>query len=120
VGVTALVRKSHWIPQGVVAFSAVALLLFALARPDALIAAHNVERFEQTGKIDIFVLQNLSADAVPALAELPEPERSCALVEMRRELAEPESFWSLNLARSNARGVLDGIPESAAALQNCP
>jgi Domain of unknown function (DUF4173) len=120
LGVTALVRKSDWISQGVVAFSAAALLCFTLVRPDALIAAHNVERFEQTGKIDIVVLQNLSADAVPALAELPEPERSCALVEVRRELAEPESFWSLNLARSNARGVLDGIPDSAAALQNCP
>jgi Domain of unknown function (DUF4173) len=120
VGVAALRAKSRWLPQAVVIFSALALLSFAVIRPDALIAAHNVERFDETGKIDVFLLRGLSPDAVPALIELPEPERSCALVDLRHELAEPESFWSTNFARSTARDILDGIPESAAALENCP
>lgn len=37
---------------------------------DAFIAEKNVERFEQTGKIDVDYLQILSHDAVPTLVML--------------------------------------------------
>lgn len=37
---------------------------------DAYIAAHNIERFADTGKIDIIHLVNLSDDAIPTIAPL--------------------------------------------------
>jgi hypothetical protein len=116
----AMRRRAAWVPRAVIAFSAVTLLAFSLVRPDALIARRNVERFERLGKIDVDLLRGLSPDAVPALAELPEPERSCSLAELRYELEQPESFWSFNLARSSAREVLADIPARTLALQNCP
>ncbi|CAN5565626.1 DUF4173 domain-containing protein [soil metagenome] len=112
--------NARWVPRAVIVVSALSLLAFTLIRPDAVIAARNVERFQETGKIDLSYLGALSPDAVPALAKLPEPERSCALVGLRYELAESESLWSLNLARDTAREVLNNTPESASALQSCP
>lgn len=112
--------SARWVPRAVVVISSLSLLAFSLIRPDAFIAGRNVERFEETGKIDLAYLQRLSADAAPALARLPEPERSCALQDLRYELGESESLWSLNLARDTAREVLNNTPESASALQSCP
>ena len=44
--------------------------------PDAAVARYDVERFERTGEVDTAYLASLSADAVPALLDLPAPERS--------------------------------------------
>lgn len=55
--------------------------------PVGFIAEHDVTRFAETGQIDTEYLSGLSADAVPALARLPEPLRSCALVPTEYELA---------------------------------
>jgi hypothetical protein len=112
--------NARWLPRGVVIFSSVALLAFTAIRPDALIAERNVERFERTGKIDVSYLAGLSPDAVPALARLPEPERSCALVRLRYELREPDSLWAFNFARDSAREILSNTPESATPLETCP
>ena len=38
-----------------------------------------MQRYAETGRIDLDYLRGLSADAVPALDRLPEPLRSCAL-----------------------------------------
>jgi hypothetical protein len=120
VSVAGLRGRARWLPRGVVIFSSVALLLFTVIRPDALIAEHNVERFERTGRIDVWYLAGLSPDAVPALARLPEPERSCALAGLRYELTEPDSLWALNFSRDTAREVLSNSPESGSALETCP
>ncbi|MGH2750728.1 MAG: DUF4153 domain-containing protein [Actinomycetota bacterium] len=120
VATAALATNARWMPRVVVVFSALAVLVFTLLRPDALIASRNVARFELTGKIDTSYLRALSPDAVPVLATLPEPERTCALVDLRAGLTEPESLWSFNLARDAAREVFSNTPESANALQTCP
>ena len=112
--------NARWVPRAVVVVSALGMLAFTLIRPDAFIAERNVERFQETGKIDLSYLSGLSPDAVPALATLREPERSCALASLRYELAQSESPWSWNLARNTAREVLSKTPEGATALQNCP
>ncbi len=58
----------------------VGLLGIAAINPDAWIARHNIERYEETGKVDVDYLATLSDDAVPVLATaLPEPLRSQAL-----------------------------------------
>jgi len=120
VSVAGVRMNARWLPRYVVVFSSVALLAFTAIRPDALIAERNVERFERTGKIDVPYLTGLSPDAVPALAQLPEPERSCALARLRYELTEPDSVWALNLSRDTAREVLNNTPEGASSLEICP
>jgi hypothetical protein len=120
VSIAGVRMNTRWLPRGIVIFSSLALLAFTVVRPDALIAEHNVGRFERTGKVDVSYLAGLSADAAPALARLPEPERSCALVSLRHELMEPDSLWALNFARDTARETLSATPESASALENCP
>jgi hypothetical protein len=71
--------RAPWLPTVVVAVTAFSLLAFNLADPDLLVARRNVERFHATGRIDLPYLAFLSADAVPALAELPPRLRGCAL-----------------------------------------
>jgi Domain of unknown function (DUF4173) len=116
-GATSRVR---WVPRALVAFTAVVMLVFALLRPDAFIASRNVDRFERTGKIDVSYLRSLSADAVPALATLPEPQRSCSLVHIRTSLQDEEPLWALNAARTTGRRILAATPEGATALETCP
>ncbi|HUH06705.1 MAG TPA: DUF4153 domain-containing protein, partial [Egibacteraceae bacterium] len=86
---------------------------FALASPDALIAARNVERFGDTSRVDVSYLAVLSADAAPALLALPEPQRDCALQRVLPRLAATESWPGWNVSRARARRVL-GAPLDAA------
>lgn len=104
------IKKFGWLPRTFVAYTAVALLAFTLINPDRVIAARNVERYEATGRIDMSYLAGLSADAVPALAELPEPLRSCALADLRQELARPDSIVAFNRGRTVARETLARLP----------
>ena len=48
------------------------LLLLAAINPDAWVAQRNLDRYDETGKVDWYYLQGLSADAVPVLATLPD------------------------------------------------
>ena len=59
--------RREWLAQATVLLAAVAALAFWVGDPDRRIAAHNVERYEATGRIDTGYLARLSADAVPAL-----------------------------------------------------
>lgn len=96
-----------WLPRAVAASAAAAVLAFGLASPDGLVAERNVQRYERTGKIDVAYLQELSADAVPALDGLPEPLRSCALDGIARALEETDDPWyATSWGKSRARSIL--------------
>ena len=101
-----LARRAGWLPRAAVAFTGLAVLAFALADPDRRIAEHNVDRYERTGKLDEDYLAELSLDAAPALARLPDRLAGCATASMERELARPDGLAGLNLARSRARAAL--------------
>jgi hypothetical protein len=88
--------------------TAVALVVFTLANPDGLIAERNIERWRDTGRLDITYLQKLSADAAPALAELPPALRRRALAPLAVRLGEGEPWSSFNLSREHARRLLAG------------
>ncbi|MFY1674247.1 DUF4153 domain-containing protein [Plantactinospora sp. WMMB334] len=106
-----------WLPRAAVGTAVLALLALAMADPDRLIAEHNVDRYERTGRIDVSYLSTLSTDAVPALDRLPEPERTCALRRISLDL--PADDWrETNLARSEARRILARRPPDA--LRTCP
>ena len=89
-----------------------ALLGLAAINPDAWIAQRNLDRYDETGKIDWTYLQGLSDDAVPALVDLPPAERDCALLG-RDHVDDDWLEWNLGRARaghaleSTSRGTHD-------------
>jgi hypothetical protein len=99
-------RARRHLPRAALAGTAVALLAFSLARPDAVIAERNIERWRQTGKLDVAYLQTLSADAAPALAHLPPKLRHRALAALAARLADPEPWSSSNRSRARARRIV--------------
>ena len=92
-----------------VAAGMIALLGLAVVDPERLIAEHNLERWAQTGQLDTYYLSTLSSDAVPALVDLPEPDRSCVLLAIENRLAGPADWRDTNLSRNAARAVLDRL-----------
>ncbi|MDX3234756.1 DUF4173 domain-containing protein [Streptomyces sp. ME03-5709C] len=106
---------ARWLPRAVVVSAAASVLAFGLVSPDALIAGQQVSRFASTGKIDLAYLRDLSADAVPELDRLPEPQRSCALEKIAEHLSEDgdEAWYTTSLGEVRARSLLH--PERAPA-----
>ncbi|MDI1464238.1 DUF4173 domain-containing protein [Catellatospora sp. KI3] len=99
--------RATWFPRAAVAGFAALLLGLAVANPEHFIAEQNVERVQ---KIDFWYLRALGPDAAPALEKLEEPYRSCALSWMDRELRDnPETWYSWNLSRAQARDLLAGV-----------
>lgn len=111
----------RWLPRAVLGTAAAGVLVFGLISPDGLVAGQNVDRFDrtseideagvQTGKIDLEYLRDLSADAVPALDRLPEPQRSCALQQIAWKVEHDDSPWyATSFGVVRARAVLDDRP----------
>jgi hypothetical protein len=114
--------RGRWVPQATLATAVAALLGLALLNPDAFIAKQNINRFSETGRIDLAYLSTLSPDAVPALGSLSEPYRSCVLGAVNGQLAEspPETWLEWNLSRSAARIQLRDHPPVPASPTSCP
>jgi hypothetical protein len=104
--------RAAWLARAVVATAAVTLLTLAAINPDAFVAQRNVDRYQATGKIDLAYLQGLSADAVPVLDTLPEPQRSCVLSGPPDWAGGGLGGW--NWSRSRAADLLDRSPVTAA------
>ncbi|MBT2440620.1 DUF4173 domain-containing protein [Streptomyces sp. ISL-36] len=95
------------LPRALAVSAAVAVLIFGVLSPDALVAERNVERYDRLGKIDLPYLEGLSADAVPALDQLPEPQRSCALRDIETRLREDDGSWyATSWSEARARAIL--------------
>lgn len=109
VGLTlgrAATGREGWLPRACVLASALIALSLALYDPDRRIAERNVDRLERTQRFDAEYASELSADAVPALARLPEPMRAQVLAGQRHRLRGGDGWGGLNLARRRARNVL--------------
>jgi hypothetical protein len=107
-----------WLPQLVVGTWVLTLLGLVLLNPDRFIAAQNVDRYEQTNKLDLLYLRSLSPDAAPELDRLPDKYRACALRGIKQQLAnEPDDWRGFNVARHRAeRIVRDVRPDSSCAI----
>lgn len=104
------------LPRALAVSAAAAVLAFGLASPDAIVAANNVDRYDRLDKIDVPYLAGLSADAVPALDRLPEPQRSCALMDIEERLRADDGGWfATSWSEARARSILAerGIERSA-------
>jgi uncharacterized protein DUF4153 len=103
--------RAGWLPRAVVATGIAALLALAVLNPDRFIAERNLDRWYAGEQLDEAYLGGLSADAVPALVCLPEPQRSDVLRRIRADLAEEPSDWRRgNLARAIASAALTAQP----------
>ncbi|MFD9033997.1 DUF4153 domain-containing protein [Streptomyces sp. NPDC059567] len=105
------------LPRALAASAAAAVLAFGLASPDAIVAENNVERYDRLDKIDVPYLAGLSADAVPALDRLPEPQRSCALMDIEKRLRADDGGWfATSWSEATARSILAerGVERSSA------
>jgi hypothetical protein len=112
--------RAAWLPRLVLGAAVLALLGLAAANPDRLIADRNIDRYADTGRLDVRYLSGLSPDAVPALDRLPDRLRGCALADIADELeTEPDDWRRANLGRTRARAVLAAHPLPAGA-QDCP
>jgi hypothetical protein len=110
-----LLRRVDVVPRLVIGSAGAALLALALAGPDGMAARWNVDRFADTGRIDTEYLSMLSADAVPALDRLPEPQRWCVL--HGREITD-DGWTTWNLARgASDRTLRDHPPVQPAPAQ---
>ncbi|MBO3739444.1 DUF4153 domain-containing protein [Actinoplanes flavus] len=102
--------RAPWLPRVAIAAGVLALLGLSVANPDGLIAENHVHRYEETQRIDLPYLSDLSPDAVPALAGLRnEAYRSCLLMVIG-ERTEADDWRGWNLAREAAREVIAEHP----------
>ncbi|WP_228988677.1 DUF4153 domain-containing protein [Streptomyces sp. DH8] len=104
---------ARFLPRAVALSAAAGVLAFGLISPDGLVAEQNVQRFEADEKagVDIDYLKDLSADAVPALDRLPEPQRSCALRIVQREVLRTDAPWyATSWGEARAKEILEKRP----------
>ena len=99
--------RGRWLPRMALLSAAGMLLLLAAINPDAWIARHNLDRYEQTGKIDWAYVGDLSSDAVPTVATYPPDVRACALTRLERTSDDDWLEW--NLGRSRAEDAIRGL-----------
>jgi hypothetical protein len=85
-----------------------ALLGLALLNPDSWIAERNLDRYEETGKVDWFYLQGLSEDVVPALEDQPDDVVRCVL---RARDASDDDWLEWNLGRHRAQAEIRAVLE---------
>ncbi|CAM5537093.1 hypothetical protein GCM10010329_28510 [Streptomyces spiroverticillatus] len=113
---------ARWLPRAVAASAGAAVLAFGLVSPDALVAERNVARYEKHRTIDVEYLQDLSADAVPALDKLPEPLRSCALDAIREGLDADAPWYATSRGEQRALDLIKERPldERAAQCRDLP
>ncbi|MGW1203632.1 DUF4153 domain-containing protein [Streptomyces cyaneofuscatus] len=106
---------ARFLPRAIAVSAAAAVLAFGAISPDAVVAEQNVQRFEDDRtSIDIDYLKDLSADAVPALDKLPEPQRSCALRVIQSDLRGSDSPWyATSWGEARAEEILRERPATA-------
>lgn len=105
--------RGSWVPRIVVTSGLTVLFGLSVANPEHLVAEINVA---QQRHLDLSYLRQMSADVVPVLDRLPEPQRSCALRTINYTLAGAEPGWrEWNASRARARELLAARPHDSSA-----
>ncbi|MGI6777707.1 MAG: DUF4153 domain-containing protein [Acetivibrionales bacterium] len=95
--------------------SIAAFVLINYINIDVIIAANNINRYYNTGKIDTNYLRCLSYDAVPQLVRLLNDEDESVsesienyLYNIKEELDRPQPWQSFNISKHRAKKILSG------------
>lgn len=104
-----LIRKAAWLPRAALGLTAAGVLAFALSNPDGRIATRNLDRYEQTRRMDWTLLRHLSADATPALGRIG-----------WGRCPRPDGLVSLNIGRVRARAACHGTDHIQASSNSSP
>ncbi|WP_175399918.1 DUF4153 domain-containing protein [Tsukamurella pseudospumae] len=94
-------RRVGQLPRAALASAAFVVIGLGWMNPEAWIAEHNVQRFEDTGKVDTAYLATLGPDARAAIARLPLDVAQCSVQQGPRDA----SWIEWNLGRDRARDV---------------
>ncbi|MGH3371833.1 MAG: DUF4153 domain-containing protein [Nocardioidaceae bacterium] len=100
--------RGRWVPRAAALSGAVTLLALAVVNPDGYVAERNVARYLETGKADWYYLAGLSADAVPALRQLPSRAEACVFGPPR-ESDDDWLEWNLGRARAGSATLDAGL-----------
>ncbi len=123
VMVAGALGRRRWLPRIALVTGAVALLGLAAVNPDAWVAHRNIDRWEQTGTLDVEYLASLSADAAPVIADrLPAEIAGCALRYLpQNQLSETnrDDWLAWNLGRARAESALAGLQLPATNAVTC-
>ncbi|RHW24783.1 DUF4173 domain-containing protein [Nocardioides immobilis] len=112
--------RAAWLPRFGLLTGVVALLGLAAINPDAWIARHNIERYDDTGKIDWDYLAGLSDDALPVLTDLPDDLEECA-IDLGARAEHGEDDWlEWNLGRARAADFADEHERTWQQRTDCP
>ena len=118
VALAGLVRWGTWVPRFALVTGVLGLLGIAAINPDAWIAQQNIDRYEQTGKLDPDYLATLSADAVP---DPDDAARAPALPGSRPPGSRPTTTgWSGTSAGPGPTGVSPSTNRFAGAGAGLP
>ncbi len=117
--IAGITLRAAWLPRVIVGSLVLSLLAGAIANPDRYVAQHNVDRYQSTGKLSIGYLRQMSADALPAIQQLPVNLQACALVDIAYAVESSGDDWrTWNFSRVAARDALrDYAPPPASG---CP
>lgn len=110
VAVAGIGLSGAWLPRAALVSAAVFLLVGGLANPEAWVAQRNIERYHQTGRLDVAYLSTLGADAAPTIRSgLPQDLSACII--SSHGLPAPEDALSWNVGRDRARDLgTDPLP----------
>jgi hypothetical protein len=109
-------RHRAWLAPAAMILAVGSLLAINLANPEAIVVRRNVDRYERTGKLDLYYLEGLSDDAVPQIVRSLDRLTPADDAELRAWLCSGEhhasgGFWAYNASRDAA---------IEARLQVCP
>ena len=107
VALSGVVRWGAWVPRFALISGVVGLLGIAAVNPDDLIARHNIERYEETGKIDVEFLATALRRRRPRPCR-PSPSRCGPRPSATREPADDDWLaWNLGRWRAAEYLVVD-------------
>lgn len=98
----------RWVGRVVLVTAAALTIVGTVGNTSARVAEHNIQRWQETGKLDTEYLSSLPGDAVPAIhtSSLPAQLKTCILSEHQVHGAgDEQSLPGWNLARSRAEEI---------------
>lgn len=99
--------RAAWLPRAAVLSGAAFLLVIGMMNPEAWVAQRNIDRFDETGRLDLAYLSSLSEDAAPTIADgLPEKWAQCVLDPVDSS-ADDLLEWNLGRVRAQSVTVSD-------------